>query len=147
MKLVFLNEANNTTPAKQQFQSWIDAVINCISTHQKEITINIIDSETSQTLNNTYRKKNYPTNVLSFHYESIPGIPSHSLGDLAICADIVETEATEQHKSLESHWAHMTIHGMLHLLGYDHENENDATIMESLEIKILQTLGFKDPYS
>ena len=147
MKLILLNNTHNTIPTKKHFQSWIDAVTNAVSTPQKEITINIVDTTQSQTLNNTYRKKDYPTNVLSFHYEPAPGISSHSLGDLAICADIVETESREQDKSLESHWAHMTIHGILHLLGHDHENRKDATIMESLEIKILHTLGFEDPYS
>lgn len=147
MKIILLNQTHNTTPTSKQFQSWINAVTNMIPIPKKEITINIVDSRTSQTLNKTYRKKDYPTNVLSFHYESIPGISSQSLGDLAICAEIVEKEALEQHTALELHWAHMTIHGTLHLLGYDHEDENDARIMESLEVKILRALRFEDPYS
>lgn len=151
MKIILINNNRLIVPTKKQFQLWINTIVhiipNKIPTAAQEITINIVDKTTSHALNKTYRNKDYPTNVLSFHYDAMPGIESQSLGDLAICAEIVETEARDQQKSSESHWAHLTIHGMLHLLGYDHVIETDATIMESLEIRMLQSLGFRDPYS
>jgi len=151
MKLILLNEINHpSTPTEQQFQTWIDQTVKVI--HEKipvtcnEICISIIDKETSAQLNEIYRQKTGPTNVLSFVYEPIPGIVQDSLGDLAICATLVEQEALLNNTDLAAHWAHLTIHGLLHLAGYDHIIENDAIIMEALEIKILKQLGFKDPY-
>lgn len=113
-----------------------------------EITIRIVDLNEMTTLNQTYRKKQGPTNVLSFPFlvsEEIE-LETPLLGDIVICADIVAKEAHEQLKSIEAHWAHMVIHGVFHLLGYDHENDADATVMEKLETETLQTLGFPDPY-
>lgn len=142
--------ASSRVPTEMQFQQWVDAVAalipDKISTYSHEIGIAIIDVDTSASLNEKYRQKKGPTNVLSFTYDAMPESEQESLGDLAICAAVVETEAKTQRKLLESHWAHMTIHGMLHLLGYDHVDDNDATLMETLEIKILNYLGFKDPY-
>ena len=135
-----------------------------------EITIRIIDRTESQTLNSQYRGKDKPTNVLSFPYdmpdwllpemlndlnneenEGIPvsasELPTKFLGDLAICADVVSTEAREQSKVLESHWAHMVVHGILHILGYDHIEDTDAEAMEALEIQILAILNINNPYS
>lgn len=137
-------------PSLAAFQSWIKAVCNTIPEKipesAQEICIAIVDSETSASLNETYRHKNGPTNVLSFHYDPAPGMLPISLGDLAICAEIVESESMAQQKPILAHWAHLTIHGMLHLLGYDHAKESDAIVMETLEINILKTLGFGDPY-
>lgn len=106
-----------------------------------EMTIRIVDEPESRTLNHQYRGKDKPTNVLSFHGEA--GV----LGDLVICAPVVAREADEQHKTLRSHWAHMVVHGCLHLQGYDHEQETDAERMEAREVRILRTLGFDNPYS
>jgi probable rRNA maturation factor len=105
----------------------------------------------SQELNHQYRGKNKPTNVLSFPFE-IPehlpeGVEIELLGDLIICAPVVEREAQEQNKALLAHWAHMTLHGCLHLLGYDHIEDKEAEEMESLEIEILQKMGFPNPYN
>ncbi|MEC9084933.1 MAG: rRNA maturation RNase YbeY [Pseudomonadota bacterium] len=111
-----------------------------------EVTIRIVGSEESQALNHQYRGKDYPTNVLSFPFEAPPGITVPLAGDLVICAPVVENEAREQHKTLEAHWAHMVIHGMLHLQGYDHIDDKDAEVMEALEIRLLAQLGYGNPY-
>jgi probable rRNA maturation factor len=149
--VVLINDADSQNiPASNQFQQWVDAVTttmsNEIPTNCHEICISIIDQETSADLNETYRQKSGPTNVLSFSYEPTPGVEQDSLGDLAICAEIVESEASTQQKNMTAHWAHLTVHGMLHLLGYDHIAENEAVIMETLETRILQKLGFENPY-
>jgi len=107
-----------------------------------EITIRIVDNDESQNLNNIYRKKKYPTNVLSFLVDD----EVHLIGDIVLCAPVIEKEALEQSKKLEAHYAHLIIHGALHLYGYDHENKKDADIMEAKEIKILTGLGYKNPY-
>ena len=149
--VILLNESNIPhIPELVQFQTWVNAVCcmipNKIPVDCNEINIAIVDAVTSAQLNKTYRNKNNPTNVLSFNYEPMPGIPSSSLGDLAICAEIVESEAFAQGQTALSHWAHLTIHGMLHLLGFDHIVESDAVVMEALEINILKTIGFNNPY-
>ena len=133
-------------PKEATFQQWIDAVTTQIPTAHTDMCITLIDEDESALLNEQYRQKKGPTNVLSFNYEKMPGIVADSLGDLAICSTIVKTEAQAQQKSLESHWAHMTIHGTLHLLGYDHIQDDEAEKMEALEIKIMEGLGFGNPY-
>ncbi len=137
-------------PSQAQFQCWVDEAMKShpqkIDATLSQLCIRIVDKKESEQLNQTYRHKNNPTNVLSFAYEDMPGMETESLGDIAICADIVSEEANTQHKSLQSHWAHLTVHGVLHLLGYDHGNEKDAEIMENLEINILRKLGFSNPY-
>jgi probable rRNA maturation factor len=111
-----------------------------------ELSIRIVSIEESQSLNAQYRGKDKPTNVLSFESDLPDFVPSAFLGDLVICAQIVANEALEQQKTLEHHWAHMCIHGMLHLMGLDHIEDADAHEMESLEITILAKLGIDDPY-
>ncbi len=113
-----------------------------------EVTIRIVDEAESAELNLTYRNKSGPTNVLSFEFEIPPGVelPERPLGDLVICAPVVEREAREQGKSLTAHWAHMVIHGMLHLQGYDHILDADAEVMETLETELMTQLGFPAPY-
>jgi probable rRNA maturation factor len=99
-----------------------------------------------RSLNSQYRNQDKPTNVLSFPADLPAELELPDLGDIIICAEIVEQEAATQKKSLKSHWAHMTVHGILHLLGYDHINDSDATKMEALETQILLKLGFIAPY-
>jgi probable rRNA maturation factor len=111
------------------------------------VTIRIVDEVESNDLNLTYRGKDKPTNVLSFPFECPPGVEDFPLlGDLIICRQVVEQEASEQQKTLESHWAHMVIHGSLHLLGYDHIEDDEAEEMEALEKEFMHTLNFPDPY-
>ena len=106
----------------------------------------IVDEAESQQLNFDYREKDKPTNVLSFPFQCPPGIELPLLGDLVICAQVVAREAAEQQKTVTAHWAHMVVHGCLHLLGFDHINDEDAAEMEAEEIQILQELGFANPY-
>lgn len=138
------------TPTVEKFQAWVDAVEAMIPEkfpdHCDEICISIVDQATIAELNKAYRDKEGPTNVLSFTYEPMPGITQTSLGDCVICPEIIEAEAVSQHKTVESHWAHLTIHSVLHLLGYDHIKEDEATTMETLEIQLLNKLGFNNPY-
>ena len=113
-----------------------------------EITIRIVDEKEIMALNKRYRRQNKPTNVLSFPFEMPKEIEVDDifLGDIVICAAVVNQEAKEQHKTQEAHWAHMIVHGIFHLLGYDHETDHDAMIMEKLETDVMITLGFNDPY-
>ncbi|WP_457667339.1 rRNA maturation RNase YbeY [Thiolapillus sp.] len=131
-------------PADEDFIQWTQAALQ-----QKEdvsVVIRIVDEDESRQLNLEYRGKDKPTNVLSFPFEAPPEVPSRHLGDLVICAPVVAEEAVRQGKPLRHHWAHMVVHGMLHLQGYDHLNEEEAARMESLEIEILQNGGIPDPY-
>lgn len=132
-------------PTQGQFEQWLAAVLESRKP-ESEITIRLVDSEESQQLNNEYRGKDKPTNVLSFEFDAPPMIELPLLGDLVICKEVIEREALEQHKALNDHWAHMVVHGTLHLLGYDHIINEEAQIMESLEKQILATLGIDDPY-
>jgi probable rRNA maturation factor len=119
-----------------------------------ELVIRIVDEAEITELNSDYRGKDKPTNVLSFPCEAPPELPAElaaeligdQIGDLVICAPVVQGEALEQGKSVEAHWAHMVVHGVLHLLGYDHVKDADALVMENLERDIMQGLGFPDPY-
>lgn len=132
-------------PTEGDFQRWLTAVLLQFQP-VAEVTIRLVDEEESQTLNAAYRGKAYPTNVLSFPFEAPPGIELPLLGDLVICRQVVEREAQEQNKMLFAHWAHMVVHGSLHLLGYDHLADDEAEEMEALEIEIMQGLGYSDPY-
>jgi probable rRNA maturation factor len=111
-----------------------------------EISIRIVSNDESQSLNSQYRGKDKPTNVLSFASDLPDFVPSGFMGDLVMCAQVVFDEAAAQHKVDAHHWAHMCIHGMLHLCGFDHTHHDDTTEMEALEIKILAKLGIDDPY-
>ncbi|WP_226702332.1 rRNA maturation RNase YbeY [Microbulbifer elongatus] len=113
---------------------------------EAEISLRIVDEDESQALNSQYRGKDKPTNVLSFPADIPPELGLPLLGDLVICAQVVAREAEQQHKALSAHWAHMVVHGTLHLLGYDHIEDDEAEIMESLETRILAGLGIDDPY-
>jgi probable rRNA maturation factor len=136
-------------PTPEQFQLWVDSTLNAAefaSEYEPELTLRIVDETEGLELNQTWRQKEYATNVLSFPFEAPPDIPIALLGDIVLCASVVQTEATEQQKSLEAHWAHLIIHGVLHLLGYDHINDEEAQQMENLEVHILQQLGYPNPY-
>jgi probable rRNA maturation factor len=132
-------------PAKTQINNWAKQALADFP-EKTDVTIRIVDTAEMTQLNTTYRKKSGPTNVLSFPAEIPAGVADTVLGDIVICAEVVNREAAEQHKPPEAHWAHMVVHGIFHLLGYDHENDNDADIMEKLEIAVMQKLGFANPY-
>lgn len=140
---------SQSLPSDTQLTKWASTALeNRVPT--AELTIRIVEKDEITELNSTYRQKNKPTNVLSFPFDDMPDemqdeIPL--LGDIIICADVIEEEALAQQKTLESHWAHMVVHGTLHLLGYDHEENDEAEIMEAEEIKIMQALGFNNPYA
>ena len=112
-----------------------------------EVTIRIVNIDEMTQLNRQFRHKNGPTNVLSFPAPADIKAEAGMLGDIVICADVVNREAEEQHKKPEAHWAHMTIHGIFHLLGHDHEKDEEAEVMEALEIAVMRSLGFSDPYA
>lgn len=134
------------TPSEAQFQTWIGAALSGRQ-EPAELSIRIVDEQESQSLNHQYRGKDKPTNVLSFPADLPPELELPLLGDLVICANVVEREAIEQDKALEAHWAHMAIHGCLHLLGYDHIDDADADAMESLESQLITKLGYSEPYT
>lgn len=137
------NAAAANIPPEKEFQRWAEAVI---PEAEPEVCIRVVDEAESAELNQTYRHKTGPTNVLSFPCEAPPGIPNSILGDLVICAPVVEREAREQGKPAAAHWAHLVVHGLLHLRGYDHLEAEDAERMESLEVDILSRLGYPNPY-
>ncbi len=146
-----LDDTSNI-PTVEQMQTYAQKALELSDSDKEEaqISVVIVDPAESHELNLQYRGKDRPTNVLSFPYEYPEGLPEDFvedlLGDLVICRDVVVQEATEQNKTITEHWAHMIVHGTLHLLGYDHIEEADAKIMEPLETKIMQELGFADPY-
>jgi len=133
-------------PLRRSFQQWIGAIPELHKRRNAEVAIVVVDADEGRDFNQRFRHRDYATNVLSFPYERLPGDRSGLLGDLVICAPVVAREAQEQGKRLRDHYAHMTIHGVLHLLGHDHENDADAQRMEALETRILAGLGIADPY-
>ena len=132
-------------PSEADFQRWLDAAVLPFQ-EEAEVTIRLVDEAESNQLNLTYRGKDKPTNVLSFPFECPPGVELPLLGDLIICRQVVEREAGEQNKPLLAHWAHMVVHGSLHLLGYDHIDDEEADEMEALEVEFMQALGYDNPY-
>lgn len=139
------NDTRFKVPSTEKFSLWVETVIEEFNRFF-QVDIEIVDARTSQELNKKYRGKDSPTNVLSFPLELPDYVEEDLIGDLVICAEVVASEAKDQNKSEEHHWAHLTIHGCLHLLGYDHINEEDALEMESLEIKLLDKLDIANPY-
>lgn len=132
-------------PSKTQFRRWLRAAL-ADRLAQSEVTIRLVDEAESEQLNTAWRGKAYPTNVLAFPYALPPGVQAALLGDLVICRQVVEREAQQQGKVIEHHWAHMVIHGTLHLLGFDHDNDDAAQQMETLETQIMYKLHYPDPY-
>ncbi|MDF3980991.1 rRNA maturation RNase YbeY [Luteibacter sp. PPL201] len=134
-------------PAPASFRRWVESALKGARRRKaSEVAIRIVDADEAQALNRQYRGRDYATNVLSFPAELPPGIDLPLLGDLVICAPVVSREASEQGKKTADHWAHLTVHGTLHLLGYDHVDETEAEAMEALETRILAGLGIADPY-
>ncbi|MGC1549693.1 MAG: rRNA maturation RNase YbeY [Rhodanobacter sp.] len=135
-------------PASTSFHQWVEAALHGAKRRKPaELAIRIVGSDEGRALNRDYRHKDYATNVLSFPAELPPGVQLPLIGDLAICAPVVAREAAEQGKRERDHWAHLTVHGVLHLLGYDHIDDADANVMEALETRILAGLGIADPYA
>ena len=133
-------------PGKEKFMLWANSAAEACNCTKKELTVRVTGIEESAELNELYRKKIGPTNVLSFPFEDPPGIATEVLGDLLICAPVVQQEADQQDKSAEAHWAHMLVHGVLHLCGYNHLEAGEADEMEKLETLILTGLGYPPPY-
>jgi probable rRNA maturation factor len=132
-------------PGGREIREWAMVALQG-GQEQAELVVRIVDEAEMTALNHIYRGKDGATNVLSFPYEPMPGVATGLLGDVVICVPVVAEEAVAQGKSLDAHWAHMVIHGVLHLRGYDHGNEADAREMEALETEKLAGLGFLDPY-
>ncbi len=135
-------------PAPASFRQWALAALHGAHHRRRtQLAIRIVDTAEGLVLNRDYRGRDYATNVLSFPAEPPPGVQWPLIGDLAICAPVVAREAAEQGKPVRQHWAHLTVHGVLHLLGYDHIVDADAEIMETLERRVLASLGIPDPYA
>ena len=143
LQIAVENERN--LPTYEDILLWLNSTLAKFQPNA-EVTVRVVDELESQELNRDYRGKDKPTNVLSFPFEAPPGIDINLLGDLIICKQVVEREAIEQNKPLISHWAHMVVHGCLHLLGYDHIEDQEAEEMESLETQIMKSMGYSDPY-
>ena len=138
------NASDYYSPAKETFYYWLETALNKLDmslTDNIEISIRIVDSDEIQRLNRDYRQRDKPTNILSFAADLPTDVQPRLLGDLVICAPVVAAEAISQGKDKTSHWAHMVIHGLLHLLGYDHITDDEALEMEALEAKLLAELG------
>lgn len=130
---------SRSVPARGRFRKWISAALR----KGGQITVRLVDSKEGRELNRSYRGKDYATNVLTF---VLHGSPPYA-GDLALCAPVIRREAREQGKALAAHYAHLTVHGVLHLQGYAHDTDFDAARMERLETRILKRLGYSDPYA
>lgn len=139
-------QTNIWLPTEASLSQWVNHFVQNAPikwpNYPQELNIRISSTQESQQLNNTYRQKNKPTNVLSFPYPD-----EDILGDMILCAQVISDEATQQNKTYQAHWLHMVIHGLLHLCGYDHQQEDEALHMESLEIKLLNQLGYTNPYN
>lgn len=147
LQLACANEAG--LPSEAQLTTWLTTALSVLPNTQAsewEITVRIVDTEESQALNRDYRGQDKPTNVLSFPFEAPPGIELPLLGDLVVCRQVVEQEASAQQKPLMDHWAHMVVHGCLHLLGFDHIKDDEAQVMEAKEVVLLAQLGINNPY-
>lgn len=133
-------------PAASSLRRWTIAALTVANRSHAEVSLRIVDADEGLDLNRSYRGKDYATNVLSFAAEATPAAADF-IGDIALCAPVIQAEAQSQGKLLRAHYAHLCIHGVLHLLGYDHQNPDDAGIMEALERNALASLGIADPYA
>ncbi|BFI96747.1 MAG: rRNA maturation RNase YbeY [Rhodanobacter sp.] len=135
-------------PSPASFRRWVEAALRGAKRRKAtELSIRIVGADEGRTLNRDYRGKDYATNVLSFEAELPPDLKLPLVGDMVVCAPVVAREAAEQGKHARDHWAHLTVHGTLHLLGYDHVVAAEAETMEALETRILAGLGIADPYA
>lgn len=141
------SESPSFIPKRADFARWVKIGLAELD-HAVEVCFRVVNKTEIQALNNTYRKKDKPTNVLSFPSDIPDDIPQEIsyLGDIVLCADIINEEALEQNKLMNEHWAHIVLHGLLHLLGYDHIHDEEAVTMETLEIQLLAKLGISNPY-
>ncbi|SDW01273.1 probable rRNA maturation factor [Nitrosomonas oligotropha] len=130
---------SSIAPTRPQFRRWVKAALM----QEAEIVLRLVDEAEGRELNQQFRGKDYATNVLTFVYDEMQPLT----GDIVLCAPVVSQEAQQQHKDLLAHYAHLTVHGILHLQGYDHIEDADAAEMEQLETRILAALGYADPYS
>ncbi len=140
------HSAVDSVPDSATLTSWAEAAFRDCADVSVELGLRIVDEDESAALNERYRHKTGSTNVLSFPYEDPPGVSTDLLGDLVICAPVVQREAREQDRGDTAHWAHMLVHGIMHLRGYNHENEEDTCFMQDKEIQVLKKLGFSSPY-
>ena len=144
--LYLRNEAGRRgVPQRRSFERWMSTIPE-LRRRRVEVNLLIVGSAAGRRFNRDFRRRDYATNVLSFPYEPLPGERSALLGDLVICAPVVAREAREQGKPVRDHYAHLTVHGVLHLLGHDHETPREARRMEALEVRILAGLGIANPY-
>lgn len=144
---VEVNSSSTQIPSVEKIERWVTTALHSDELNEAEVSIYIVDEQESQELNFQYRGKNKPTNVLSFPADIPDEVGVPLLGDLVVCAPVVESEAREQGKTLEAHWAHMLVHGTLHLLGYDHIDNDEAEVMEALETRLVTQLNFPAPYA
>ncbi len=139
LSLQFADKSDRATLARHKVARWIRSALDAPG----EITVRIVGTEEGQALNREYRQRDYATNVLTFDYSHAPMV----VADLVLCAPVVQREAKQQRRSLESHYAHMLVHGTLHAQGHDHEDQAEARVMEARESELMQSLGFADPYA
>jgi probable rRNA maturation factor len=142
---------DESVPDSNDIIIWVSRAMRAVGRRQDaDVSVRVVNATEMRQLNNEFREQDKPTNVLSFPAGDIEGLPSDAqmpLGDIVVCAEVVRSEAMDQGKTVEAHWAHMVVHGTLHLLGFDHENDSDAATMEGLEIKILTDNGIANPYT
>jgi len=142
-----VEDRSSKVPDESQLLGWIETIFSVLKRSPTALTIRIVDEEEMKELNRRYRGKNRSTNVLSFPFEPLPNVDVDLLGDIVLCGSVVAREARTQKKLLMGHWAHMIVHGMLHLFGYDHETDYQEKQMERVEQKLLARLGFSDLYN
>ncbi len=133
-------------PDSALIAEWASAAYKKVGTEEAELTVRIVDEKDGRELNQRYRNKRGATNVLSFPFEDPPQIKTNILGDIVVCAPVLSREAVNQGRPLTAHWAHLVVHGVLHLCGYVHDHERDAVRMQRLESEIIEQLGFPNPY-
>ena len=146
---VLTESDDDSIPPDDFISDWVTRAVTATGPMDAEVAVRIVEPGEMRAMNRDYRSKDKPTNVLSFPAGMVAGLPAGEpapLGDIVVCAAVVRDEAREQGKSTSDHWAHMLVHGALHLLGFDHESEADAAEMESLEIRVLAAQGIADPY-
>ncbi|QIV96823.1 putative rRNA maturation factor [Allofrancisella inopinata] len=150
LDLNIINDDEYPIPTNQILLNCFELVAQRHNVKAASVNLNVVSDEEIKSINKQFRNKDKPTNIISFEFEKPQGLPDgvieNFLGDIVIAPNVLDKEAKEQHKNLENHWCHIFIHGLLHLLGYDHQNDTDANIMENLEIELLDKLNIPNPY-